>query len=88
MEEPEFWQRLEYRIGAEFAGFADRRLRYYWCDGLVPEEYDLTSAERQISGVAWCGQAGRSGGGSRSWPAKGPHPATASIGRPSCPANG
>ena len=59
MEEPEFWQRLEYRIGAEFAGFADRRLRYYWCDGLVPEEYDLTGAEQHISGVAWCGQSGQ-----------------------------
>jgi hypothetical protein len=58
-EEPEFWKRLEYRISAEFAGLADRRLRYYWRDGLVREEYDLTSAERQISGVAWCGPSGQ-----------------------------
>jgi hypothetical protein len=59
VEEPEFWTSLEYRICAEFAGFADRRLRSCWCDGLLPEDYDLTGAERQISGVAWCGPSGQ-----------------------------
>ena len=59
MEEPEFWTRLERRICAEFAGFADRRLGYYWCDGLLPEDYDLTNAERQVNGVAWCGPDGQ-----------------------------
>lgn len=59
MEEPEFWKRLEFRICAEFAGFADRRLRYYWCDGLLPEEYVLAGAERRITGVAFCGQSGQ-----------------------------
>lgn len=59
MEETEFWRRLEVRVGAEFAGFADRRLRYHWCDGLVPEEYDLAGAEPQIRGVAWCGPSGQ-----------------------------
>jgi len=59
VEEQEFWRRLEVRICAEFAGFADRRLRYYWCDGLVPEDYDLAGAEPRISGVAFCGQSGQ-----------------------------
>jgi hypothetical protein len=59
MEETEFWQRLEVRVGAEFAGFADRQLPYHWCDGLVPEEYDLAGTEPQIRGVAWCGPSGQ-----------------------------
>jgi hypothetical protein len=58
MEEPEFWQRLEFRICAEFEGFADRRLRFYWCDGLFPEEFDLAGGDRQITGVALCGNRG------------------------------
>ena len=53
MDEAEFWGRLEFRICEEFAGFADRQLRHYWCDGLVPEEYDLAGAEPHINGVAY-----------------------------------
>jgi hypothetical protein len=59
MEEPEFWQRLEFRICAEFQGFADRSQRFYWCDGLLPEEYDLAGGERRITGVALCGHSGQ-----------------------------
>jgi len=59
MQEPEFWQRLEFRICAEFRGFADHSLRSYWCDGLIPEEYDLAGAERRITGVAFCGRSGQ-----------------------------
>ena len=55
----EFWRRLEFRICVEFAGFADRQLRYYRCDGLVPDDYDLTGAEQHVSGVAYCGQSGQ-----------------------------
>jgi hypothetical protein len=56
VEEREFWTRLEYRICDEFAGFADRHLRYYWCDGLAPEPCNLDGDEPQISGLAWIGQ--------------------------------
>jgi hypothetical protein len=59
MEEAEFWQRLEFRISAEFKGFDDHRLRFYWCDGLYPEEYDLAGRERRITGVALCGNSGQ-----------------------------
>jgi hypothetical protein len=59
MNEPEFWQRLEFRICAEFKGFADRGLRLHWCDGLLPEQYDLAGAERRITGVALCGRSGQ-----------------------------
>jgi hypothetical protein len=59
MQEPEFWQRLEFRICAEFQGLADRRLRSYWCDGLLPDEYDLAGAERHVTGIAFCGHNGQ-----------------------------
>jgi hypothetical protein len=59
VDEPEFWTRLEYRISAELARSAERGLRYYWCDGLVPDGYDLDGAEPRISGLAWCGPSGQ-----------------------------
>jgi GrpB-like predicted nucleotidyltransferase (UPF0157 family) len=57
--ESDYWQRLEYRICREFEGFADERLRRFWCDGLDPEEYDLAAAEPCIRGRAWCGPDGQ-----------------------------
>jgi len=65
MQEPEFWQRLEFRICAEFRGFADHALRSYWCDGLIPEEYDLAGANGGSQESPSAGAAGRSAGSSR-----------------------
>lgn len=59
MDEREFWPRLEYRVTAEFGGFEDRRLRQYWCDGFVPQDYDLEGPEPSIRGRAWCGPDGQ-----------------------------
>ncbi|HEX8344382.1 MAG TPA: hypothetical protein VF657_06495 [Actinoplanes sp.] len=58
MEEQEFWGRLEFRVCAEFQGFAGKQLRHYWCDGLVAEEYDFSAAQPQVRGHAWCGATG------------------------------
>jgi hypothetical protein len=54
-----FWQALEFRICSEFAGFEDKHLRYYWCDGLVPDEYNLQADPPCIRGLAYCGQSGQ-----------------------------
>jgi hypothetical protein len=59
VDEQDFWVRLEFRICAEFAGFADVRLRRFWCDGLVAEEYDFAGPEPCIRGRAWCGGTGQ-----------------------------
>jgi hypothetical protein len=59
MDEAEYWRRLEFRICAEFAGFADIQLRNFWCDGLVPDKYDLADRESHIGGLAWCGMTGQ-----------------------------
>ncbi|MCZ7423408.1 MULTISPECIES: hypothetical protein [unclassified Micromonospora] len=59
MDEQDFWTRMEFRIRAEFQGFADRRLRWYWCDGLVAEQYELLTADPCIRGRAWSGPSGQ-----------------------------
>jgi hypothetical protein len=53
VDEPEFWVRLEYRICAEFEGFEDDQLHWYWCDGLLPDRYDRHGGHWRISGRAW-----------------------------------
>jgi hypothetical protein len=59
VDEQDFWARLEFRITAEFVGFADERLRRNWCDGLIPEEYDFGGLRPSVSGQAWCGASGQ-----------------------------
>jgi hypothetical protein len=56
VDEPQFWARLEYRICAELRGLDDAHLRFYWCDGLVPERYDQHDEDYHIGGLAWIGQ--------------------------------
>jgi hypothetical protein len=57
--ESDFWTALEYRISSEFSGFDDEDLRRYWCDGLIPDEYDLTAEQPCIRGRAFCGHDGQ-----------------------------
>lgn len=57
--ERDFWLALEYRICRELRGFEDRDLRFMWCDGLIPEEYDLQADEPCIRGHAYCGPSGQ-----------------------------
>jgi hypothetical protein len=63
MEQAEktFWYSLEFRICEEFAGFDDTALRANcgWCDGLIPEEYDLQSEQPCVRGTAYCGRSGQ-----------------------------
>jgi hypothetical protein len=65
VEEPEFWGRLEYRICAELEGFEDDQLRWYWCDGLVPDRYDRHGGHWHISGRAWIETRNKPGRGQR-----------------------
>ena len=59
MLEYDFWVRLESRICAEFKAFPDRHLRFYWCAGLVPEQYDFAGPQPHVTGLAWCGGTGQ-----------------------------
>jgi hypothetical protein len=53
MDEAAYWGHLEYRICREFAAMQNWELRYYWCDGLIPEQYLLGHSEPRITGQAW-----------------------------------
>jgi hypothetical protein len=53
VNEADFWLHLEYRICREFAGMANRSLRFLWCDGLVPARYHLNDSDPRITGTAW-----------------------------------
>jgi hypothetical protein len=53
LNESRYWAALEYRICREFAGMAADHLRYLWCDGLIPERYDLDGPAPCIRGRAW-----------------------------------
>lgn len=43
----------------EFAGFEDAAVRVNWSDGLLPEQYELQTAEPCIRGLAFCGPSGQ-----------------------------
>jgi hypothetical protein len=53
VDEADYWLRLEFRLCGEFAGMADRRLRYYWCDGFIPLQYLLDDPLPRITGRVW-----------------------------------
>jgi hypothetical protein len=59
MDEDDFWIRLEFRICAELQGFEDKHLRWYSCDGLIAEDYDLRGEQPCIRGKAWAGPDGQ-----------------------------
>src|ERR1700727_1300551 len=59
LEERDFWVRLEYRVCAEFQDLADSSLHYFWCDGLIAEQYDQQDGELQVRGTAWIGHGDR-----------------------------
>jgi hypothetical protein len=53
VNEAEYWMSLEFRLCGEFAGMADRHLRYLWCDGFIPQEYLLDASCTLITGRVW-----------------------------------
>mgnify|MGYP003387065291 CR=1 FL=1 len=55
LDEERFWVHLEFRICHEFAGLPERRHRYLWCDGFLPNEYLLDGRASRITGTAWIG---------------------------------
>jgi len=53
MDEEIFWLALEYRLCHEFQGLPERNRRYWWCDGFIPEQYQVDSSEPKITGHVW-----------------------------------
>jgi len=54
MSESDYWERLEFRLCGEFAGMADRRLAFLWCDGFMPQWYLLTDPSPRITAQVVC----------------------------------
>jgi hypothetical protein len=55
MDESDFWSSLEYRVCQEIDGSKRAGLRRFWCDGFIPERYELTDPSPQIFGRVWMG---------------------------------
>ena len=55
MDESAFWLELEYRVSREFKGMRgdSNDLRSFWCDGLVPRQYQIEGSDPRITGLAW-----------------------------------
>jgi hypothetical protein len=53
--EADYWVSLEYRVCREFAGMAERRLRWLWCDGFIPQQYLISEETPRVVGRAWIG---------------------------------
>jgi hypothetical protein len=54
--EDEFWKQLEFRVCREFESTSDNAVGFLWCDGFMPEEYDLGDVSPHIAGWAWIGE--------------------------------
>src|SRR4051812_29169776 len=50
MTAKDFWPALEFRICGELAGVPDNAVRFWWCDGLIPEP---TSCGPEVRGDVW-----------------------------------
>jgi hypothetical protein len=53
MNEEDYWKHLEFRVCREFSEMPDDRLRFLWCDGLIPDDYILNGRSPSITGWAW-----------------------------------
>ena len=55
MDESDFWAHLEYRVCHEIEGLKQPSLRRYWCDGFIPDQYEINEPSPHISGYVWMG---------------------------------
>lgn len=51
--EAEFWVRLEFLVCEAFSRHAEKRYRFFWCDGFVPEQYVLDGPSPRVIGRSW-----------------------------------
>jgi len=59
LNEHNYWEHLEHRVCREFEGMEDRTLRFFSCDGFIPQEYLVNDRSPRITGLAWIGSAPR-----------------------------
>jgi hypothetical protein len=55
LDESGFWARLQFSVHQELMRFVMRWRRAMWCNGLVPQRFDLDGPQPLITGLAYCG---------------------------------
>jgi hypothetical protein len=48
------------RVTRELAGMRDRELRSWWCDGFIPEAFEVVGERCRITGKVWMASGPRS----------------------------
>jgi hypothetical protein len=48
-----YFSHLEMRISGELAGMRQRELQGWWCDGFIPDAFDVVGKRCRITGKAW-----------------------------------
>ena len=59
MDAKAFWARLEYRVCREIDGLRIDEYRGLWCDGFIPEQFQLGDGRLGVTGHVWMGRGRR-----------------------------
>lgn len=59
MNEADYWSHLEYRISRELGGLREKGRGILWCDGVMPEVFELDGPRPRLLGRAYCGEGGQ-----------------------------
>ena len=53
LTERDYFGHLEMRVSRELAGMRQRDLRSWWCDGFIPEAFEVVGERCRVSGRVW-----------------------------------
>ena len=53
MTESNYFVHLEFRLCSELSGMGDKELRRFWCDGVVPLDFEVVEDCARITGWAY-----------------------------------
>ena len=57
----DFWISLEWRVGSEIDCLRCADFRGLWCDGFIPEQFQVLDARPAITGIVWIAKSGNRG---------------------------
>jgi hypothetical protein len=55
----DFWVRLEYRVCREIYGLRGDEFGGLWCDGFIPEQFEMVDGRPAMTGLVWMGRGGK-----------------------------
>ena len=59
MTEGDYFKHLEMRVCRELAGMREKSLWRLWCDGFIPEDFEVIGQRCRMSGRVWMGLGNR-----------------------------